>query len=306
MSSKPSVDLQFGDGVAYMKTLPSGSVDVVLTDPPYGYLKHKLDRPFDEPEYFNQVNRILKDSGFHVTFGRGTSFYGWNVQLADRGFAFKEEVIWNKKNSSGPSMKLQRFHETVSIYAKKKGVIRESLIPYLEMRGADFARIQDDLARIRASLGTEAGTKELREFVEEYLETGKIPEPVYREGMKTKHGITVGKGMKGAESRTIKNFKPLLRGMLERSIIDVTRDHYTSEHPTQKPVRLMERLMLLVSDPGMTVLDPFMGSGSTGLAAYVQGRNFIGCEILPEYFAIASRRMREMMSRPIEEMAWCC
>ncbi len=62
-------------------------------------------------------------------------------------------------------------------------------------------------------------------------------------------------------------------------------------HPTPKPIELMRRLVRLVSRPGHTILDPFMGSGSTGIAAVLEGRNFIGIERDPDYFKIASTRV---------------
>lgn len=63
-------------------------------------------------------------------------------------------------------------------------------------------------------------------------------------------------------------------------------------HMTQKPVPLLERL-LEVSQEGCLCLDPFMGSGSTGVAALQSGRSFVGIEETPEYFDIACRRIEE-------------
>lgn len=64
-------------------------------------------------------------------------------------------------------------------------------------------------------------------------------------------------------------------------------------HPTQKPLPLMAWLIEGVSARGETVLDPFMGSGSTGVAAVQLGRKFIGIELEPHYFDIACRRIAE-------------
>lgn len=64
-----------------------------------------------------------------------------------------------------------------------------------------------------------------------------------------------------------------------------------NSHPTVKPVALMRWLVRLVCRPGGVVLDPFMGSGTTGVAARMEGFRFIGCELSPEYFAIAERRI---------------
>lgn len=62
-------------------------------------------------------------------------------------------------------------------------------------------------------------------------------------------------------------------------------------HPTVKPIKLMQYLIKLVTPPNGTILDPFMGSGSTGVAAKSLGFEFIGCEMSPEYFEIASKRI---------------
>jgi site-specific DNA-methyltransferase (adenine-specific) len=75
---------------------------------------------------------------------------------------------------------------------------------------------------------------------------------------------------------------PRNRGAGERS----------NHHPTVKPTDLMRYLCRLVTPPGGTVLDPFMGSGSTGKAATLEGFRFVGCELQPEYMAIAEARIR--------------
>ena len=62
-------------------------------------------------------------------------------------------------------------------------------------------------------------------------------------------------------------------------------------HPATKPVSIMRKLVLAFSEK--SVFDPFMGSGTTGVACIQTGRNFIGCEINPEYYAIAERRISE-------------
>lgn len=62
-------------------------------------------------------------------------------------------------------------------------------------------------------------------------------------------------------------------------------------HPTQKPLYLLERIILSASRPGELVLDPFCGSGTTGVAALLHGRRFLGFDISEEYLRIAKARM---------------
>jgi site-specific DNA-methyltransferase (adenine-specific) len=70
------------------------------------------------------------------------------------------------------------------------------------------------------------------------------------------------------------------------------------EHQTEKPVDLIVCIVETVSDVGGVVLDPFMGSGTTGVACVQLGRKFIGIELEPEYFDIACRRISDELRRP--------
>ena len=64
-------------------------------------------------------------------------------------------------------------------------------------------------------------------------------------------------------------------------------------HPTQKPVSLISYLLMTYSNPGDTIFDPFMGSGTTGVACVQTGRNFIGIEIDEGYYKIAEKRIKD-------------
>lgn len=78
-----------------------------------------------------------------------------------------------------------------------------------------------------------------------------------------------------------------------RDLIKFGLDEATKLHPTQKPVALMEYLIRTYTNPGDTVLDNCMGSGTTGVAAIQSGRRFIGIERDPDYFAICQKRIAE-------------
>ena len=64
-------------------------------------------------------------------------------------------------------------------------------------------------------------------------------------------------------------------------------------HPTQKPVGLLKHWVVDFSDEGELILDPFMGSGTTGVAAVQMGRAFVGIEQNPRYFEIACKRIED-------------
>ncbi|UCH54430.1 MAG: site-specific DNA-methyltransferase [Pseudomonadota bacterium] len=69
----------------------------------------------------------------------------------------------------------------------------------------------------------------------------------------------------------------------------------SNAHPTQKPVEVMKQL---IPDWAETILDPFMGSGTTGVACAKLGRKFIGIEIEPKYFDIACKRIEQAYAQP--------
>jgi site-specific DNA-methyltransferase (adenine-specific) len=70
------------------------------------------------------------------------------------------------------------------------------------------------------------------------------------------------------------------------------REKLLGNHPTQKPLALLRRLILATTEPGNLVLDPFMGSGTTGVAAVAAGRRFIGIELDSTYIQLANNRLK--------------
>jgi site-specific DNA-methyltransferase (adenine-specific) len=76
-----------------------------------------------------------------------------------------------------------------------------------------------------------------------------------------------------------------------------TADSVRNHHPCVKPVSVMRHLVRLVTPPGGLVLDPFMGSGTTGIAAVREGFDFVGIEMNPEYLAIAEARIEHAKAK---------
>lgn len=87
----------------------------------------------------------------------------------------------------------------------------------------------------------------------------------------------------------VRKFKFRWNGMLQEDM----KHKEVREHPTQKPVKLIEQIINKYSDEGMTIFDPFLGSGTTAVACINTGRNFIGIEKDEEYFNIAQKRVKE-------------
>lgn len=282
---QPYVELHNQDCLEGIKNIPDGSIDVILTDPPYLYLKNqKLERVFDEVALFTEWKRVLKKGGFIVLFGRGTSFYRWNTRLADMGFEFKEEIVWNKSMGTSPLSKLCRIHETIAILSNGPSSINKVKVPYLEAKEHNLSKIAVDINRIVSTLDNPQSIKFLKDFIDGSRSDMELNTRF------TKHRVT--SDIRKSGSREVNTLASIVNGITEKSIIHIIREHYNTIHPTQKPVRLLERLLALVSKEGDIVLDCFSGSGSTAAACINTQRKFIGFEIDEEYYKQSVERLK--------------
>lgn len=316
------------DSEDYIKTIESESIDIICTDPPYLYLKgQKLERPFDELSMFSEWKRVLKKGGFVILFGRGESFYRWNTILADLGFTFKEEIIWDKGQCSSPLMSLSRVHETVAIWTKGKGVLNKVKVPYLEMKQHDINSIVQDIKRMKAILNNTKSLNAVLAFLEnnnlgfekkaiqkaninserkdrdrainvvQALGFGMNEKTIIRTDREfndkfTKFGVTSDKRKSGDRAASVAQAVEF--GMNEKSIIKEVRNHYKAIHPTEKPIRLLKRLLKLVIKSNDTVLDPFAGGFTTGLACLELELNSIGLEIDKDFFDAGQKRLAQL------------
>ena len=324
------------DNEKLMSRLKDESVDIICIDPPYLYLKNqKLEREFDEIKFFEQCKRILTKKGFIIMFGRGVSFYRMNCILSDLGFNFKEEIVWDKTQCSSPMMSLSRVHETISIFCKGRAGINKVKVPYLEMKSHDLESIITDIKRIKVILKNTTSLNAVLRFIKsnirESSEIGisnnitissefskedrnvstlrsishekkkkSIIRSDFQKPNQARKGITADP-YRASGDRQVNAFQAVTIGMNEKSIIKENRDHYTSIHPTQKPVRLLERLLMLCvpnkPKQEITVADFFGGSFSTMEAAYNLGLNGISCEIDKEYFEKGLERIKNITNQ---------
>lgn len=327
------IELYNEDNKDLMARLPNESIDIICIDPPYLYLKNqKLEREFDEQLFFSDCKRLLTKNGFIVLFGRGESFYRWNTILADLGFTFKEEIIWNKSHCTSPLMNLSRVHETIAIFTKGKGTINKVKIPYMEMKSQDVDAVISDVKRMRSILRNPKSLEAVQSFLENNVrdesdswnknmlsissnitkeqrevsvarsfkdglnEKSIIRTDRYCADTFTKFGVNTDQRKKG--DRCVDVIQGVELGLNEKSIIKEIRNHYKAIHPTQKPVRLLERLLALVIPDKpkneIMVADFFGGSFSTMEAVFNMGMNGISCEIDKEYFEAGKQRIESL------------
>ena len=91
---------------------------------------------------------------------------------------------------------------------------------------------------------------------------------------------------------TFNNENKMIHDFIETSVVS-NGEKKAGKHPTQKPIALLEHFVKLLSNEGDLVVDPFMGSGSTGVVCKKLGRNFVGVEFDKEYYGIAQRRIED-------------
>ena len=265
-------------------------VDAIITDPPYCYIDHKLDRRFDNQKFFELAYKLIKRDGFLIFFGRGVENAKRMVIADEVGFKFKEEIVWNKKNCSNFAHNFHRTHEMVYIFTKGNGTINKVYKPptdeiFIYDKDEYIKVLENDIKRIIIKINN---IKNFNEFEK------------WRNG-----GIKVNK--KSTFKVTVKNlhcgndlYSCILnkynKGRVVKSIVSIfntVKNSHSQIHPAEKPVKLMEILIELIDNQqdNFTILDPFAGSCSTGVACYNKNKNFIGCEIDNEYFNAAVNRI---------------
>lgn len=283
-------NIYFGDCLELLPYIPDETIDIVLTDPPYLYLKHKLDVSFDEQNCFNEVKRVLKKDGFIVLFGRGTSFYRWNIILADLGFAFKEEIIWNKIQGTSALLPIQRVHETVSIHTKGNGHINKVCVPFMEKHKYSENVLPSILSKLKSIEKVLQNENTLKQVQADLIKYGKVNHTFSDEEQKS--GLT-NRGILRNRINDMSCVNQIIKGWKEKSIMQINRENSKNAiHPTQKPIRLLERLLALTSMPGNIVLDPFAGSCNTAKAALNSDCHYICMEKDEEYFNAAKESMK--------------
>lgn len=297
--------LKHGDWVELIKTIPDQSIDVIVTDPPYGTLKHRIETDVDIPLFFKECKRILKPNGFLVYFGMQPTLTTWNAE-AFKLFTYKNEVIWYKKNHSSPLLDMMRLYENITIVlngkSRKYNPVR---IPYMDtlFSFAEFIE-KSSVDKIGSELKSVLKNKDkLEQVINSFNGV-----PVYVDEGRGNEYATISSRIK-KEKIYISNAKKIIRGMKARNVVGFTPhnkqrfniESHNIKHPTVKPIQLIEYLISLVSNEGDVILDPFMGSGTTGIACRNLNRSFIGFEIFEDYYDIAVQRITQQKQNTDEQ-----
>ena len=236
-----------GDCLEILPTIPAGSIDAVIADPPYGTTACAWDSVIPLGPMWAELKRVIRPRGAICLFA-GQPFT--SALIMSNAADFRYSWIWQKSKATGyfdAKIKPMKEHEDICIFGQQPPVY--------------FPQIAAGRRHKRNEIG---GKK-----TQVYGEAGRQP--------------------------TVSDlFYP-------RSILHFKNAYYTDgqqEHPTQKPIALMCYLIRTYTNAGETVLDFTAGSGSTGVAAILEGRRFIGIELDPAYAEIARRRCRDAAAQP--------
>ena len=299
------VDLRLGDCLELMKNIPDGSVDLVLTDPPYGTMKgiddkHEWDTAIEPVKIFEQISRILRQNGKAVLFSQ-EPYTSRLITSAIPSLPFAYRAVWYKNiagNSLMAKYAMVSRYEDICIFTKPHDAectneLRDYFKKVLDFIGAKSCK------EINARLGH-------RKAEHCFYVTGKgkgstqfslCTEQTYNEivsvfGIDKMDGFLPYSELARLNDKYTATFNLWQGGKSKSNVLEYKKDN-DGYHPTQKPVALLEDLIQTYSNEGNTILDFTMGSGSTGAACVNTGRKFIGIELDEGYFNIAKKRIEE-------------
>ncbi len=249
MNMKKLISIQ-GNCLDVMKDLPDGSIDAVITDPPYGKTACKWDTIIPMDDMWYRLNKLIKSNGVIALFGSEPFSSYLRISNIKN---YRYDWVWYKNSTSGFALAKKRpmnNHELISIFYNNVGTYNYIKEPRL--------MTPESLKRMDYEFTTLKGTNSLQNIkkIQYKPENKKLSYP-----------------------KTVQFFKT------------ISNNDKNKFHPTQKPVELMEYLIQTYTNPGETVLDFTMGSGTTGVACVNTGRNFIGIELDEKYFKIAEDRI---------------
>jgi len=311
-----------GDCLATLPTLPAASVQTCITSPPYfGLRDYGVDgqlgleptpREFVDAmvRVFREVRRVLRDDGtlwlnLGDSYGHGTSAmrkasttstkisaaqhqaqggrHGgpakqllgmpWRVAFAlqEDGWYLRQDIIWAKPNPMPESVRdrCTKAHEYLFLLSKS-------------------ARYYFDADAIAEPLAPASVERLSQPTIDQQAGSDRVPGKTNGR-MKAVAGRPTKGCPNGASTGGMRN---------KRSVWTIPTQPTREAHFATFPEALVEPCIRAGSRPGDTVLDPFLGSGTTALVAEREGRRWIGCELNPEYAAIAERRLRGVQ-RPL-------
>ena len=320
-------ELWHGDCLELMKNIPDGSVDLVLTGPPYGTMKGaaldgwknqttEWDTAIEPVKIFEQISRVLRQNGKAILFSQ-EPYTSRLITSAIPSLPFAYRAMWYKNvhaNALLAKSAMVSRYEDICIFAKPHDAectneLRDYFKKVLDFIGAKSCK------EINARLGhrkaehcfyVTEGKRAVKDAIGGKADhTTRIgssqfalcTEQTYKEivsvfGIDKMGGFLPYSELARLNEKYTATFNLWQGGKSKPNVLEYKKDN-DGYHPTQKPVALLEDLIQTYSNEGNTVLDFTMGSGSTGVACVNTNRRFIGIELDEGYFNIAKKRIEE-------------
>jgi site-specific DNA-methyltransferase (adenine-specific) len=326
-----NVRLMLGDCLERLRELPDNSVDSVVTDPPYGlsFMGKKWDYDVPSVDVWTECLRVLKPGGHLLAFAGTRTQHRMAVRIEDAGFEIRDMIAWvygsgfpkshNLKDEwQGWGTALKPALEPITVARKPLiGTVAQNVLEHgTGAINVDGCRVGTEVITQRLATvegGKAIGAKAVgvpQKATGETTQTiGRWPANLIHDGSDEVGSLLDSaarffycaktskrdrnEGCDDLEQKQTHNRKPDGKSTFEKS----DRQPSQNNHPTVKPTDLMRYLCRLVTQPNGVVLDPFMGSGSTGKAAIIEGFQFIGIERDESYFEIARSRIEAASER---------
>jgi len=268
MDDKSQITLQYGDCLELLKSQPADSVQLIVTSPPYAERRKASYGGIKASDYVTwflpigqELFRVLKPTGTmvidikeHVENGERHSYVMDLIQaLRGLGFKFTEEYIWHKTNSM-PGRWPNRFRDGW-----------ERLLQFNKQK--HFTMFQNAVM-VKRSENTVKRVAHLSEND--------------RRRVKSKTGSSFSKTIARWVDREM---------VYPSNVLLMATETRNVGHSAAFPERLPEFFIRLFTQPGDLVLDPFAGSGTTGLVCKKLGRRFLGMEIVQDFVDLAMKRI---------------
>lgn len=303
--------------------LENNSIHAIVTDPPYGINLEEWDTLPDK-QIWQDCFRVLKPGGYLLCFSSIKFQHVFTQNLLNAGFEFKDVLLWAYLNGRVPPINLDQKID--SLLKNEREIIGE----YNYIQGSPNSNKKDSYtAKTKKTKATEDSEQWVGFGTG--LKTAYEPIIMVQKPLEKSLAENILKYQVGAlnidatripfeEGETDVGHNPHPLGRVMSNIIQTEEfgdfnkyfninpieeiDHFLfyskvrdgkktgNIHPTKKPVSLMKQLIKLVSIENQIILDPFMGSGSTGVASKELKRDFIGYEREVDYFNIAQERLK--------------
>ena len=293
-----------------LSEISNNSIDSILTDPPYGINLENWDQMPDK-RIWSDCLRVLKPGGFLFCFSSIKYQHLFTNNLLEAGFEFKDVILWVYLNGRVAPIDLDKKIDS------KLGIDREVIGEYKYVQGSPNSNKKDSYTKKTKKTVPSEFSKQWHGFGTG-LKTAYEPIIMVQKPLEldlASNVLKYGVGALNLEDTRVPydpeeekvGHNPHPKGRVMSNIIqteefgDYQKFFFVGKvrdgkktgniHPTAKPIDLMKALVTLSTKEGQTILDPFMGSGTTGVSSLLLDRNFIGYEQLEKYFKIAENRI---------------